>query len=138
MANDRLRDALLRAEVGLDALADKLHVDRKTAERWITQGRTPYPKHRHAISTLVGQTEAYLWPGALSAERAAQVAQSEVVHVYPHRAAVPHDLWIRMLGGFTERLDMEPFPTSGSGGGLEGEDGRDHRGAALGAAAQAA
>jgi hypothetical protein len=32
---------------------------------------------------------------------------------------------------------MEPFPTSPAGGGFEGEDGGDQRGAALGAAAQA-
>lgn len=41
--------------------------------------------------------ETYLWPNALSSERADQVTLSEVVHVYPRRGAVPVDLWQRLL-----------------------------------------
>jgi hypothetical protein len=37
----------------------------------------------------------------------------------------------------SSRSRTEPFPTSGSGGGFEGEDGGDEGGAALWAAAQA-
>lgn len=99
MPNDRLRDALLRQGVSPEELARDRGVDPKTAERWITQGRIPYPKHRHAIAALVRESESYLWPDALSADRSAEVAESEVVQVYPHRATVPHDLWIRLIGG---------------------------------------
>ena len=106
MPNDRLRDVLLRHGLTPDQLADRLGVDRKTVERWITLGRTPYPRSRHAIAAMVGEGEAYLWPDALPADRRTEVAESEVVQVYPHRAAVPADLWARMLKGAGERIDV--------------------------------
>jgi transcriptional regulator with XRE-family HTH domain len=106
MPNDRLRDVLLRHGLTPDQVAERLDVDRKTVERWITMGRTPYPRHRHAIAAMVGEGEAYLWPDALPADRRTEVAESEIVQVYPHRAAVPADLWPRMLKGAAERLDI--------------------------------
>ena len=106
MPNDRLRDALLRHGLTPEELARRLGVDPKTAERWITQARTPYPKNRHEIAALVRESESYLWPDALSADRAAEVAESEVVQLFPHRASVPHDLWIRLIGGATEEIGI--------------------------------
>ena len=106
MPNDRLRDVLLRHGLTPDQVADRLGVDRKTVERWITMGRTPYPRHRHAIGAMVGEGEAYLWPHAMPANRRTEVAESEIVQVYPHRAAVPADLWARMLKGAGERIDV--------------------------------
>src|SRR2546421_12919667 len=79
------------------SVAEHLGVDPKTVERWITQDRTPSPKHRHSIAALLREGESYLWPNALTAERAAHVTQSEVVHIYPRRGAVPTDLWQRLL-----------------------------------------
>lgn len=97
MPNDRLRDSMLRQGLTPVALAERVGVDPKTVERWINQDRIPYPKHRHVISAMLHEGEAYLWPNALSTERAAQVAQSEVVQIYPRRGAVPSDLWQRLL-----------------------------------------
>jgi transcriptional regulator with XRE-family HTH domain len=105
MPNDRLRDVLLRHGLTPDHVADRLGVDRKTVERWITTGRTPYPRHRHAIAAMVGEGEAYLWPDALPPNRRTEVAESEIIQVYPHRAAVPSDLWPHMLKGAAERID---------------------------------
>lgn len=97
MPNDRLRDALLHNGLTSVSVAEKLGVDPKSVERWMTQDRTPYPRHRHAIAALVRESESYLWPDAVSPEKAARIAQSEVVQVYPRRAAVPPDLWGRLL-----------------------------------------
>lgn len=97
MANERLRDTMLRNGITPTAVAEHIGVDPKTVERWITQDRLPYPKHRHAIAAMMKETESYLWPGAYSAERMAQVAQSEMVQIYPRRSAVPEDLWNRLL-----------------------------------------
>jgi hypothetical protein len=97
MANERLRDAVLKAGLSPLALAEKLAVSAKTVERWITLERLPYPRHRHAIATLLQERESYLWPDALPPERAVRVAESEVVHIYPRRAAVPLDLWHRLV-----------------------------------------
>ncbi len=106
MANDRLRDALVRNGFTPAEVADKLSVDPKTVERWITQGRAPYPKYRHAIAAMVRESENYLWPGAVPKERAARITGSEVVHVYPRRAAVPTELWGRLLDNANQRIHV--------------------------------
>jgi hypothetical protein len=97
MPNDRLRDAMLKQGITPALVADHLKVDPKTVERWITQNRVPYPRHRHSIAAMLREAESYLWPDALTSERASEVALSEVVHIYPRRGAVPSDLWQRLL-----------------------------------------
>jgi len=106
MANERLRDAMLKVGLTPFGLADKLGVNPKTAERWITLDRAPYPRHRHAIAELLKERESYLWPDAVSPERATRVAESEVVRVYPRRAAVPNDLWCRLIEQATRRIGI--------------------------------
>jgi hypothetical protein len=77
-ANDRLRDAILRNGLNLDHVSNATGVDPKTVERWITAGRTPYPRHRHTIASMVRETENYLWPDAVALQRKTEIAQSEV------------------------------------------------------------
>ena len=98
MANERLRAALLERGVTLEELAAAIKVDPKTAERWITRGRTPYRKHRYAAASFLEADEGYLWPEALSPEQVVSASESEVVTVYPHRWAVPRDAWGRIFG----------------------------------------
>jgi transcriptional regulator with XRE-family HTH domain len=104
--NERLRDALLRKGLTPEQAATAINVDTKTVERWITKGRTPYPKHRHALAALLRESEVFLWPDALPPERAAEVATSEVVTVYPHRHAIPRDLWQRLVANATTEVDI--------------------------------
>ena len=106
MANQRLHDALLRNGMTIEDAAGRAGVDPKTVERWITTSRTPYPKHRHQIATLLREAESYLWPDALDAATSAAVAESEVVRVYPNRNAVPHEAWDRLLGQASARVDV--------------------------------
>lgn len=106
MPNDRLRDALLRNGLPPAAIAEHVGVDPKTAERWVTQGRPPYPKHRHAIAALVKESESFLWPDVMPSDRAQRIAESECVHVYPRRGAVPDDLWRRLITQSTERVSI--------------------------------
>ena len=106
MANDRVRDALMRRGLTPDAAADELGVDPKTIERWITTGRTPYRRHRHQLAAMLGEPEVYLWPDALDTERRAEVARSEVVEIYPHRSDSPTALWTRLFAEVDEHLDM--------------------------------
>jgi transcriptional regulator with XRE-family HTH domain len=109
MTNERLRDAMLRNGLDLEHLAKATKVDPKTVERWITKGRTPYRRHRHAIAALVRESENYLWPDAIAAERKAEIAESEVVKVYPHRGAVPIDLWEHLIDGATQHIEVLIF-----------------------------
>lgn len=106
MTNERLRDALLRNGLDLDQVSLATKVDPKTVERWITKGRLPYPRHRRAIAAMVRETENYLWPDAIAPERKAEIAESEVVKVYPHRHSVPNDLWEHLIDGAEQHIEM--------------------------------
>ncbi|MFG1806115.1 helix-turn-helix domain-containing protein [Streptomyces sp. NPDC049040] len=97
MQNERLRAALLERGLTLDELANAIDVDPKTVERWVTTNRTPYRRHRYAVAAQLGLDETYLWPDALSPDQVAGASESEILTVYPHRWAVPSDLWRRMF-----------------------------------------
>ncbi|MEV7045460.1 DUF5919 domain-containing protein [Amycolatopsis sp. NPDC051061] len=106
MANERLRDALLRNGLTLEQVAKAVGVDQKTVERWITKNRTPYPKHRHKIAAMVRESETYLWPDSMAPERRAETAAAEVVQVFPHRNAVPVELWDRLIKEAAETVEI--------------------------------
>lgn len=106
MPNDRLRDALMSADLTPEDVAPRLNVDPKTVERWITTDRVPYPKHRHKLAVMLHQNETYLWPSAVSGNRAVEINESEIVRTYPHRNAIPADLWDQLLGRSQEAIDI--------------------------------
>lgn len=86
-------------------LAERLQVDAKTAERWIG-GRAPYRKHRFAIATMLGVEESYLWPDALSRSLVSAASESEIISVYPHRWAVPREVWAKHFNDAKSAIDM--------------------------------
>ncbi|MBT8226369.1 MAG: helix-turn-helix transcriptional regulator [Dactylosporangium sp.] len=92
MPNDRLRTALLERGITPGQLAEALGVDPKSVERWIG-GRIPYRRHRYAVAAQLEVDETYLWPDALSRDQVANASESEIINIYPHRWAVPSDLW---------------------------------------------
>ena len=94
--NEPLRRALLRARLREDDIAARLGVDPKTVRRWLN-GRVPYPHNRAAIAELVGADEADLWPDA-GGPLAARTRPEELGKVYPHRWAVPREVWARLFG----------------------------------------
>jgi transcriptional regulator with XRE-family HTH domain len=106
MPNDRLRDAIHKRGLTPTDLAERLSVDPKTVERWITQDRLPYRKYRSAVSALTQESETYLWPTALSDERSTEVSRSELAHLYPRRAAVPPDTWQRLLDAAVRQVGI--------------------------------
>ena len=94
--NEPLRRALLRARLREDDIAARLGVDPKTVRRWLN-GRVPYPHNRAAIAELVGADEADLWPDA-GGLLAARTRPEELGTVYPHRWAVPREVWVQLFG----------------------------------------
>jgi transcriptional regulator with XRE-family HTH domain len=106
MANERLRAALLERGVTPDDLAAAINVDVKTIERWITKSRTPYRRLRYAAAAFLQMDETYLWPEALSAEQAAGASESEILNVFPHRSAVPNELWHRLFESAEEEIGV--------------------------------
>ena len=95
MVNEPLR-ALLRMRLREADVAARLGVDPKTVRRWLN-GRLPYPHNRAAIAELVGVDEADLWPDA-GGLLAARTRPEELGMVYPHRWAVPREVWMRLFG----------------------------------------
>jgi transcriptional regulator with XRE-family HTH domain len=93
MPNERLRALLLERGQTPGALAEAVHVDAKTVERWVTKGRVPYRSHRYAVAAFLGVDESYIWPDALGREQVAAVSENEIVAIYPHRSEVPRDVW---------------------------------------------
>jgi transcriptional regulator with XRE-family HTH domain len=93
--NELLRRHLLQARLREDDLAARLGVDPKTVRRWLN-GRVPYPHNRAAVADLLGAEEADLWPGA-SGSLTARVRPDELDMAYPHRWAVPREVWRRFF-----------------------------------------
>lgn len=104
--NERLRDALYKAGLQPQELAERLRVDPKTVERWITQGRTPYRRYRVAIAQALNTPEVRLWPDAIQEKQAEAISQSEIVHVYPRRTMVPNDLWERLVTEAKQSIEI--------------------------------
>lgn len=88
------------------SLADAIGVDEKTIERWVSQGRTPYRRHRYAAAMHLGVDETYLWPDAISREQVATASESEIVNIYPHRWAMPRDIWGRLFSQAEREIDI--------------------------------
>ncbi|MEU6740516.1 XRE family transcriptional regulator [Streptosporangium sandarakinum] len=86
--NENLRHALIRARLQPVDIAARLAVDPKTVARWIS-GRIPHPRHRLAVADLLGVEERDLWPDAARGRR----VPDEIKAIYPHRWAVPADVW---------------------------------------------
>ena len=102
--NEPLRRALLRARLRENDIAARLGVDPKTVRRWLN-GRVPYPHNRAAFAELVGVDEGELWPdtGGLLAARA---RPEELGTVYPHRWAVPQEVWVRLFESAERAIDI--------------------------------
>jgi transcriptional regulator with XRE-family HTH domain len=94
--NELLRRFLLQGGLREDDVAAHLGVDPKTVRRWLN-GRVPYPHNRAAIADLLGAEESDLWPGA-SGTFTARIRPDELSTVYPHRWAVPREVWTRFFG----------------------------------------
>jgi transcriptional regulator with XRE-family HTH domain len=102
--NELLRRFLLQAGLREDDVAARLGVDPKTVRRWLN-GRVPYPHNRAAIADLLGVEEADLWPGA-SGTLTARIRPDELSTAYPHRSAVPREVWIRFFSSAEREIGI--------------------------------
>jgi hypothetical protein len=102
--NESLRRAMLRARLREDDIAARLEVDPKTVRRWLS-GRVPYPSSRAALADLVGADEAELWPEA-GGPLSGRSRPEELAAVYPHRWAIPRDVWSRFFESAEHEIDV--------------------------------
>ena len=99
--NETLCRALLRARLTEGDVAARLQVDPKTVRRWL-EGRVPYLRHRWAIAAMLGVDETDLWPQL----RTTRTRPDEVLAIYPHRNAVPLDVWLRLFGSTQREIGI--------------------------------
>ncbi|MBO0856178.1 MAG: XRE family transcriptional regulator [Nocardia sp.] len=106
MTNERLRGAMAAKNLTKHALAERLDVNTKTIERWITQDRCPHPPLRLETARILGCDETYLWPELLAGTRSTTASLSEIVQIWPTRPEVPQEVWRAIMQQATEHIDV--------------------------------
>jgi transcriptional regulator with XRE-family HTH domain len=106
--NGRLWAAMIRSAVTVDEVADAAGVDPKTVQRWL-QGRVPHRRHRIAAARQLGVDEAALWPEATQPSDSQSNAAAELVRIYPARASIPRETWLRLIDDTHEQVDILVF-----------------------------
>jgi transcriptional regulator with XRE-family HTH domain len=104
--NQRLRNALAARGLTTAALAERVQVDGKSVERWITQERMPHPATRARVAQVLGHEETYFWPRLLGSEQTRNATNSELVQVWPTRADVPGDVWRSLFDQAASDVDI--------------------------------
>lgn len=104
MINNQLRGTLRANGYTEASFADELGVDTKTVQRWVTQGRTPHRATAYRVAKLLNVPAGWLWPDLDNLSKTEQ--PSEVVAFYPHRADCPKRLWVDLLIGAKQQLDI--------------------------------
>jgi transcriptional regulator with XRE-family HTH domain len=105
MANERLRAAILQSGATEAELAELTAVDPKTVERWVG-GRVPHRRHRFALARHLRVEEDFLWPQARTPDQIAGASESEIVTIYPHRWAVPREVWGQLFDTAEEEIGV--------------------------------
>ena len=106
MANERLRSQLVSRGLTITDLAERLEVDPKTVERWITKGRVPHQRHRLAAAHILEVDQTYLWPSVADDPRTVAASEAEFLQLYPHRGMVPLPLWSSLIDKASEAVDV--------------------------------
>jgi hypothetical protein len=100
--NDTLRRALADARLDEVGVSTALGVDPKTVQRWI-MGRVPQRRHRWDLADLVSRHEHDLWP---ELAYGAGGSCPEIRGSYPHRAAVPWEVWRGLFSAARQEIGI--------------------------------
>lgn len=109
MANERLRSAARAVGLTIEEVAQRVRVDQKTAERWITKERVPHRKTRREVAELLSVAEVQLWPSLADDLHTRPSDSAELVQLYPSRSALPFALWTELIAGVQERMEVLVF-----------------------------
>ncbi len=107
--NDRLRQAMERAEISANRLAEVVDVDPKTVWRWTNKGVVPRrigQKKRVADTLKVDESD--IWPAPRQAPQIQEDREvtEEIIAVWAHRADVPKARWWTMLSAAEHNIDL--------------------------------
>lgn len=100
--NDTLRRALSDARLDEVEVSSALGVDPKTVQRWL-MGRVPQRRHRWGLADLVSRHESELWPDLTGGQSG---SCPEIRGTYPHRGAVPRELWHGLFSTATRDIGI--------------------------------
>jgi hypothetical protein len=103
--NEFLRQAFGESQFNERDIAAELDVDPKTVSRWL-DGRLPYPRHRECLSALLGVAENDLWPELVMTRHVPVPPVPPVLTTYPHRWAVPRDVWLRLFSSAEREINI--------------------------------
>ncbi|MDQ0375958.1 helix-turn-helix domain-containing protein [Cellulomonas humilata] len=87
--NTKLEGAMHGRGLSPARLAEVVGVDLKTVERWVFIGRVPRVDNQWAVAQALGVEPSYFW----AASSDSSSGPSASITLYPHRGAVPADLW---------------------------------------------
>ncbi|MEU1670632.1 XRE family transcriptional regulator [Streptomyces roseifaciens] len=105
MPNERLRAVMASGGWTHATLAEVAEVDPKSVERWVNLGRTPRRITALKAAEALGEDVHALWP-ALRQARAARAVSPELVALYDQRADLPVSVFVDLLAGAQERIDV--------------------------------
>ena len=97
MPNERLRALLLERGITPAKLAEAMRRGRQNNRTMDLQGRTPYRRHRYAVAALLRRRRVLHLARRARKDEVAAASESEIVSVYPHRWAVPREIWGRLF-----------------------------------------
>ncbi|TSB26725.1 helix-turn-helix transcriptional regulator [Streptomyces benahoarensis] len=107
MANERLRGAITERNLTIEEVARLIGVADKTVERWINEPkRKPYRRFQLALASLLRYEVSYLWPDERTMAEVTSSSSAELVKLYPHRGAVPPDLWPQLYASSRRHFDV--------------------------------
>ncbi len=104
-SNKRLENALEEAGFTVYDLAAAVKVDPKTVQRWISNGSTPYSKHRIRTAELLSCDSDFLWPPDATVRPVSPDVPPSLLEMFPHRTSVPTELW-QKIPTATKQIDM--------------------------------
>lgn len=107
--NDSLRNALAHRGWSSADLAQRIELDEKTVERWITKDRRPHRRNQRLAAEALELSIDQLWPDDTRHDVAAASAHSEIVGIYPNRASVPQWKWMSLLKEAQSQVDILVF-----------------------------
>lgn len=102
--NNRLRGTLSANAYSEELFADELGVDRKTVQRWVTQGRSPHRNTAQRAANLLNVPLDWLWPEL--EQHKSDSNPTEVVALYPHRSESPKRLWLDLIVSAQQHIDL--------------------------------
>src|SRR6478609_10158651 len=105
---------MTRANVMESQIAHLCGVDPKTVSRWVASSvRAPHARHRAAISRVLGEEEAVLWPSVRQFVKSGP--DRELVQMYPYRSSAPMSLWRQLISRAENELTFAATPTTSCG-----------------------